>query len=114
MSTKQTFFRQNWPVLLVFVGALGAALWYSGNVVLDMIYFNDPRHQDETLKAWMTPRYIVMSYDLPREMVAEILELEPDDRGRNLSTIAEARGMTLDEMTERVRAAAEEFRAQAQ
>lgn len=48
------------------------------------IYFNDPKHQDEVLKDWMTPRYIVLLYELHREIVASSLGLNEDDRGKHL------------------------------
>ena len=78
----------------------------------DLIYFNDPRHQDETLRPWMTPRYVVMSYDLPRSVVAEVLELPRDGGPRErMDNIAERLGLSLDELTARVRVAADTYRA---
>jgi len=109
------FLRQNWPIIAVLMLALVAALWFGGLLVAEFVYFNDPRHQDSDLKAWMTPKYVVMSYDLPRQVVADALGLEgPDQRGMRMREIADQMGLTLSELTERVRASAAAFRAQSQ
>lgn len=105
------FARKHWLAMAVFSAATLTCVWFAASFVLDLIYFNDPRHQDEALRAWMTPRYIVMSYDLPRPIVAEVLDLPPDGSRLKMDTIAADLGLTLDELTERVRAAAELYRA---
>ena len=106
------FLRDNWAVVGVFVVASVAALWFTASIVLDVIYFNDPRHKDQDLKGWMTPRYVSMSYDLPRPLVLDVLGLSENTRGgRPLRDIAQDLGLTLEELTERVRAAAVEHRA---
>lgn len=86
---------------------------FSTSFLADVIHFNDPRHQNEPLKPWMTPRYVALSYDLPRETVFELFELDedmPDERPR-MGRIAIRLGETLPEMTARVRAAAAAQRA---
>ena len=101
------FVKENWIALTVFGCSAVAALWFGASFLLNLIYFNDPRHQDETLKAWMTPRYVVMSYDLPRQVVADVLDLpEGGPRGRKMDEIADELGLTLAELTQRVREAA--------
>ena len=102
--------RNRLPISLA-LAALAIALWFGTRLVLDVVRFHDPRHDDTELEGWMTPRYIVLTYDLPRPYVAEILKLTERDRGRRLKRIAEDQGLTLDELTARVRAAAEEYRA---
>ncbi|PUB13596.1 hypothetical protein [Yoonia sediminilitoris] len=107
-----SFLRQHWQIVGVIALASAAALWFAISVLLDFIYFNDPKNQDIALKPWMTPRYIVMSYDLPPEVVAELLDLTPQqDRRVPMRDIAEKMGITLDELTEIVRAAAAAYRA---
>ncbi len=114
MNVRQllAFARQNWLPTSVFVIALAAFLLFSGRFVADFIYFNDPKHQDQALKGWMTPRYIGMSYSLPKDVVFDALGLEEKQKGprKHMRDIAAEKGMTLDEMTEVVRQAAEEFR----
>ena len=111
MTRFQQFARENWALLSVFLLALAVALWFGVQFVLQFIYFHDPRNQDVELKGWMTPKYVVLTYDLPRSLVAEILGLtDPSQRGRPLRRIADDLGLTMEELTERVRAEAAEYR----
>ena len=57
----------------------------------------------------MTPRYVVMSYDLSRPMVLELLQLEPGERTK-MRDVAAGMGLTLDELTQIVRDAATRYR----
>lgn len=107
------FARANWPALLLLGVSSLALLWFALSFVLHLIYFNDPKHQDEALKPWMTPRYVVMSYDLPKDVVAEVLNLPESGPGRKkLGVIADDMGVTLEELARRVREAAFVFRAE--
>lgn len=107
-----SFSRQHWFLTLGFIVSLAFAVWYAYAFLADAIYFNDPRHKDQALKGWMTPRYVVMSYDLPKETVRDALGLIPNDRDRpiRLSVIAERQKLSLDELTDKVRAAAKAYR----
>lgn len=96
--------------MAVFGISCVAALWFAASAVLDLIYFNDPKHRDEALKGWMTPRYVVMSYDLPRGVVADALGLVEGEGRVRLKRLAEDQGLTLDALTEQVRAAAATYR----
>ena len=110
-----SFLRNHLGVFAVLIIACAAGLWFAADIFLDFLYFNDPRHQDEALKAWMTPRYVGMSYDLPRPVVGEIFGLtEGGPRGMTMRTIAAEQNMSLDALTDKVRAAAEAFRAETQ
>lgn len=106
------FAKTHWLGLSVFAVAAIACLWFAGSFVADLIYFNDPRHQDVALRPWMTPRYVVMSYDLPRPLVAEVLELPRDGGPRErMDDIAARLDLSLEELTDRVRNAADIYRA---
>ncbi len=111
MTKIRQFAQQNWALLSVFLLALTVALWFGVQVFLQFLYFHDPRNQDVDLKGWMTPKYVVMTYDLPRPLVAEILGLtDPSQRGRPLRRIAADLGLSMEELTTRVRAEAAEYR----
>ena len=70
----------------------------------DAIYFNDPRHKNAELKAWMTPRYISLSYELPRPIVLELLGIKEDENfPKRLDRLSEKLGITLEELTVKVR-----------
>ena len=114
IERTRKFVRQHWLPIGGFVLSLAFALWFGFTFLADAIYFNDPRHKDVALKRWMTPRYVVLSYDLPRSVVAEILELgpPPEGRRRRMGDIAAEKGISLDELTMLVRSAATAYRAE--
>lgn len=80
--------------------------------IFGMIYWADPKHQDRDLEAWMTPRYISMSYQLPRGEVLAALGIAEGDlrRPMTLRKISDLTGAELSEMEISVEAAAERFR----
>ncbi|MEO0386178.1 MAG: hypothetical protein AAF281_01425 [Pseudomonadota bacterium] len=105
------FAKTHWPVVLILLGSTLTALWFAGTFVLDILYFNDPQNKDVALKPWMTPRYVGMSYDLPRPVILELFDLPDDTRERpRMGAVADTLGLTLDELTARVRQAAAEHR----
>jgi hypothetical protein len=107
-----SFVRQNWLLVSVFVLASVLALWFAAQVIMDFLYFNDPNNVDVDLKPWMSPRFIVLTYDLPRPLVFDILLLDENTgSGQRLKHVAEDLGLTLDELTTQVRAAAQDYRA---
>lgn len=108
----QNFLKQNWILVSIMTVALMALLFFVFSFISNLIYFNDPQHKDQSLRAWMTPRYVVMSYDLPPRIVGEVMNLRPRvDKRRLLSQVADDLNITLEELTVRIRAAAKEHRA---
>ena len=108
-----SFLRKHLGVFAVLIVTCLVGLWFVADMFMDFLYFNDPQHQDAALKPWMTPRYVVMSYDLPRAEVAEILGLTTEDqRGMTMRDIAVLNDMSLDELTEKVRTMAETYRSE--
>ena len=78
----------------------------SSTLLADAIYFNDPAHKDVELKSWMTPRYVALSYELPRPVMMEVLGIEEgDDFPRRIDRLAASLGLSLEELTAKVRAA---------
>lgn len=105
------FARENWVLLTVFAGSLAVAGWFLFHFVANFLFFHDPRNQDGDLRPWMNPHFIVMMYELPRPIVLEILELPEDERGgRRLGEIAAELDLTMEQLTDRVRAEAATFR----
>jgi hypothetical protein len=91
--------------LLVALGGLG---WFGWGAASDALYFADPEHQRQPLANWMSPRYVGKSWDLPREVIIEIMQLEPDNKQKTLKDVTEHLGITLPELQARV----EQARAQ--
>ncbi|MEM7259428.1 MAG: hypothetical protein AAF404_18795 [Pseudomonadota bacterium] len=110
-----SFIRKNLVLLAGFIVVLAVAIWFSVHVILHALYFNDPRNVDVDLRPWMTPRYIVLTYDLPRPFVLDMLELDPAlDKGVRLGRIAQQRGVSMSDLTEQVRTAAAAYREEQQ
>ncbi|MEJ6398090.1 hypothetical protein [Yoonia sp. 208BN28-4] len=97
------------PLLLVFCLILGALGFFGVRTVSAAIYWADPAHQEQPLAAWMTPRYVSRSYQIPPEVLEEALFLDPDApiRRVSLGQIAKENEVTLDVLQSRVDAAAE-------
>lgn len=98
--------RRHRVLLIAFVVAVAATLFFGVRAVVFAIYWNDPAHRDEALAGWMTPRYVAMSWDLPREVVGEALGLAPGGAPRvTLDEIAAARGVPLAQVIDELDAA---------
>ncbi|MCP1169090.1 hypothetical protein [Limimaricola litoreus] len=112
MSRRLTsFLRRNRGPLALLLLAGAVAVWLAFRMVADFLYFHDPAHRDVELRGWMTPRYVVETYDLPPSLVSELLDLPAQGpRRRRMRRIAADLGLTLEELTDRVRAAAAEYR----
>lgn len=108
----QKFLRQNWMLLSVLLGAAVIAAWFIIHALLQFIWFHDPKHVDVDLRGWMTPRYIVRTYDLPPPLVMETLQLDPEGghRPKTLKDIAQDLGLTMSELTALIRETAETYR----
>jgi hypothetical protein len=100
-------------LLLGFVVSLAAVIFFGTRAVLFTLYWSDPAHRDEDIAGWMTPRYIVMSWQVPPEIVAHTLGLPQDGVGRRLSIekIARDRGVPVADVARDLEAAILAFRA---
>ena len=110
-STAIRFISEYRFPVAAFAIALIVGLYLAVRIVMDLIYFNDPRHQDQTLRGWMTPQYVMKSYDLPRTIVEDIFEIDPDvPQRRKMRYIAERMDLSLDELTVKLREQATLYR----
>lgn len=112
LSKFKRFAKSHWLSIFGFLISVAIALIFGFTFMANAIYFNDPKHQDEALKDWMTPRYIVLSYDIPRDIVADALGLDDDDRGKRirLQDVAKAQNLTIQELTEKIQNIAQTYR----
>lgn len=99
--------------LSAFAVVLVVLVFFTVRTTTSMIYWMDPDHQDQPLEAWMTPRYVAMSYDIPPDVLGPALYLDPDaPRERiTLGRIASERSLTVAQLQVRVDAAASAWRA---
>ena len=105
--------RQRWP-LLAFLGFFAALLWFGGHFVASFLYFQDPAHRNQTLEAWMTPRYVSLSYQVPPQQLFPVFGLVPEGPRQKirLGEIAIRQGVSLDELETRVLAAKAAYEAE--
>lgn len=98
-----TFARKNMiPIGLLLVSII-AIIFFSKGFIANLIYFGDPKHQNQPLENWMTPRYVVMSYDLPPPIVDEVMGLRPKiDKRKPLTKVLEDLDITLEELQTRI------------
>lgn len=99
--------------LLAFGAVTCIAGFFAINAIAAAIYWNDPRHQDQALAGWMTPRYVAQSYNIPPEVFGPALFFDPADppKRRRLEDIATDNGVTLDVLQQRINDATTAFRA---
>ena len=107
MARLQRLWAERRVALLGFVAALALLGVFAFRSIAATIYWMDADHQDQPIEAWMTPRYVSMSYDIPPAPLAEALFLPPPDTRthlprQNLGQIAVANGVTLPELQERI------------
>lgn len=102
------------PLLVAFVAAVSVALYFGVTSLAAWIYWMDPAHQNQALEPWMTPRYVSHSYRIPRHILGPALFHDPEDPPRRLrlEDIAAENGVTMEELQERVTAAAAEAEAE--
>lgn len=85
---------------VVFFAALAVTVWFAGNFVAGVLYWNDPRHRNQALEPWMTPRYVQHSYALKPQVVAEILQIDhPFPHRMRMSDIIALNGMSYEALT---------------
>lgn len=95
-------------VLMLAIGGLG---WFGSRFVGEAMYFADPAHQRQPLALWMSPRYVAKSWDLPPEVVINLMQLEPDHKQKTLRDVTLHLGITLPELQSRVEKARAEMDA---
>ena len=95
------------PIATVILGlALVVSLFFAVRLAAFWIYWADPAHQDQAIAGWMTPGYVAHSWDVPREVVFEALDL-PARPGEpvTLDALAAERGLPVDRLAADLRAA---------
>lgn len=97
---------------VILIVALSASAVFGVRTVSDWVYWNDPKHIDQPIMGWMTPRYIAHSWGVPRPVMIKALGMgDHDPKGRNLKRLAEAQGIPLDDLIARIETAIEDHRA---
>ena len=114
MSALRYFLTKQPIAFAVFAAAALIMVFFAVKFLLHVGRFHDPVQQNQPLEAWMRPRYVAMSYDLPPQVLAEVLGIGPPPKEKDrepltMADIAEAQGVDLETLTERVRDGAAAF-----
>jgi hypothetical protein len=85
---------------------LAVALVLALGFALRLAFGPSPDARDPDLAGWMPLGYVAHTWDIPRDVLAQALGLEPGATPRrNLRRLAEERGEPLDRLLARVEAA---------
>lgn len=95
---------------LIFGAAVAVAVFFAVRLVAFWIYWADPSHRNVSPESWMTPGYVAMSWDVPREVVGAALGLEPGRR-QTLDDIAADRGVAVEVLLAELQVALDAYRA---
>ncbi|WP_136440695.1 hypothetical protein [Pacificoceanicola onchidii] len=118
IAKLSAFARKLWaaaPIAtVILVVALGASLFFG---VRSAVYWvNRPpiAERQQPIESWMTPRYVVRSWRVPREVVLDALLLERPLPGGpvSLSEIAELRGVPVAQVITDIETAIAAFQAE--
>ena len=62
------------------LAGFGVAVFVTGffaiRFTVSMIYWADPAHLDQQIQGWMTPRYVVQSWQVHPEVIRDALGLD--------------------------------------
>ena len=114
MRKALRYFWKEQPIALsIFAVAVVLLVFFGIRFVDRFLYFHDPAHRNQALEPWMTPRYVGMSYKLPRDVIFDVMDLENTEGRRvKVGEVADRMGISLAELERRVRKAKLEFMAQ--
>ena len=90
---------QQWLVVLAFVLVISFTGFFAVRTVRRAIYWH--RHQDETIRPWMSLGYIAHSYGVPPRVLYQALGLPPKPGGpdrRPIREIAREQHRSVDEV----------------
>ncbi|WP_116556489.1 hypothetical protein [Pararhodobacter oceanensis] len=100
-----------WLVRAGFASALALTLFFAVRLIMGAIYWNDPSKIDQTPAGWMPVGYVARSWEIPRDVLIDALDLASmPRRRRTLEHIAEDRGIPLDTLVTEIMAVIEHHR----
>lgn len=98
-------------ILTAFLLSLAFMVFFGVRALVLTIYWNDPARANQPVADWMTPRYVVMAYGIPREALGELLELDPSELKRqSLADIALQTGRRPQDLIDEIEALIDERR----
>lgn len=105
IGTLRQLWREHRLLLLAFLLALAVTVFFAIRMAVFWIYWADPAHRNQAIEAWMTPRYIAHSWDVPPPVVGAALGLEPDAGRMTVGDVAARDGTNVEDLSRRIVAA---------
>lgn len=103
-AMKERSLRHPWLTAGLFLMLLLTVVFAVRLVV--MTYYWAAHGAEQDIKGWMPVGYIANSWDVPRDVLAEALAVEPGSSPRkSLARIAATRGESVEELIARIEAA---------
>jgi len=100
-----------WLINTGFVLALALTLLFAMRITMTAMFWGDPSRTDQVIEGWMPVGYVAHSWDIPREVLVEALDLVTfESRGRSLNRLAESRGIPLEVLIAHIMATIETYR----
>ena len=112
MNTLKFLWVNHRKLLVALLVSLAFVIYFSVRLLAFFIYWADPDHRDQELAGWMTPRYVIQSWDVPKKIVRDVVGPPSEGRRQRLSDIADERGVPLDVVIAELMAAIQKYRAQ--
>lgn len=102
------------PVMTAgFLLAVTLTILFAIRSAVFVIYWNDPDHFNQPIEGWMTPRYIMHSWQLSPEDVMQVIGDGPmPPRRQTLEEIAANRGVPLSQIIDNLTKALDQIEAQ--
>jgi hypothetical protein len=99
-------------LIAAFVVAVLGTGFFTSRLVMRAMDWDKRFEEDHQFAPWMTPKYIVHSWDVPRDLVGGVLGLESGGGPRvTLKDLAERRGVPVDQLIAELEAEIALYRA---
>jgi hypothetical protein len=101
-----TLWRKHPYLVAAFALALALTLFFAGRFVVQVAYWSDPAHRNQTVQGWMTVGYVGRSWGLDPREIDDIAGLpRPEGHPKPLVEIAAERGVPVTDLIAEVEAA---------
>ena len=99
-----------WLLLLLFLVAVFATGLFAVRAVRRAVYWH--YHRDETIRPWMSVRYVSRSYRVPAPVLYQAIGVEPIPRDRRpLREIARQQNRSVDDLIHELQEAINRWRS---
>lgn len=98
---------------LAFVATFAITVMFLVKFTLSVLIWSDAGRVDQPIEAWMTPRYVSRSWQVPPEAIAGALGVPADGTGRRvtLAQLAEIQSRDLQALISDLEASIAKFKA---